>query len=186
MRNLPLPIQADRQTTMPATNSRGQVETPWQDSSTSVDVVAYLKVLRKRKWMILIPLLVVLPLSALVLLLKHPSYEATAILLIEPANPRVVKIEEIHTPDHSAEYYTSQYALLKSEALLGRVVDTMSGGDAAAEAPPDPGTLSALVDRLKTRFKAGIERLREMLGRPSPLTAFDPQEVVRRERIGKL
>ncbi len=80
---------------MMAATPPGQPETPWRDTSTSVDVVAYLKVLRKRKWMILIPLLVVLPLSALFLLSKHPSYEATAILLIDPANPRVVKIEEV-------------------------------------------------------------------------------------------
>ncbi|ETX08751.1 MAG: hypothetical protein ETSY2_03560 [Candidatus Entotheonella gemina] len=169
-----------------AANMNGQPESPWRDSGTSVDVVAYLKVLRKRKWMILIPLLVVLPLSALVLLIQHPSYEATAILLIEPANPRVVKIEEVHTPDHSREYYKSQYALLKSEGLLGRVVDTLSNGAPVTPAPSDTDSLAELIDRLKTRAKEAVQRLRETLGDPSPVVAFDPQEVVRRERIGKL
>ncbi len=164
----------------------GQPEPSWRDSGTSVDVVAYLKVLRKRKWMILIPLLVVLPLSALFLLVKHPMFEATAILLIEPANPRVVKIEEIHTPDHSREYYKSQYALLKSEVLLGRVVDALSSEIPVAETRPRVDALSGLLDRLKARVKVVIRTLRETFGGPSPTMAFDPQEVARRERIGKL
>ena len=186
MRNIPLPPPGERQTAMTAGNMNGQAGSPWRDSGVSVDVVTYLKVLRKRKWMILIPLLVVLPLSALVLLLKYPSYEATAILLIEPANPRVVKIEEIQTPDDSGEYYKSQYALLKSEALIGRVVDVLSKGAGGVAQQAAPGVLAGWMEQVRVRGRAVLQRLRELVSGPAPVVAFDPQEVVRRERIAKL
>lgn len=187
MRNLPIPSQVDRQQSVvtPASGS-GQPEHPWRSADSSVDLIAYLKVLRKRKWMILIPLLVVLPLSAFFLLLKHPVYEATAILLIEPANPRVVKFEEVHTPDRSMEYYKSQYALLKSDLLLGRVVDALSGEQQIATTPATPGSVAALVQRLKGRIKSIVAGAREALSGESQEVIFDPQEVARRERIVKL
>ncbi len=185
MRNLPIPTQADRQTAVMPASGNGAPERPWRSMESSVDLVAYLKVLRKRKWMILIPLLVVLPLTAFVLLLKNPVYEATAILLIEPANPRVVKFEEVQTPDRSLEYYKSQYALLRSDLLLGRVVDALAG-DRAAEETVAKGAVAALIERLKGRLKGGIEKLRAFFGSEVEGVNFDPQEVARRERIAKL
>lgn len=85
----------------------------------------YLQVLKRRKWLVMLPLLVVLPLVSGLLYTQQPRYEATATLLIEPASPKIVNIQEVLTPGKADDYYTTQYELITSYAVAERTFETL-------------------------------------------------------------
>ena len=61
---------------------------------------AYLQVLKRRKWLVLMPLCVILPLVGWLLYDQPPKYEATAKLLIDPSSHRIVNIQEVARHRH--------------------------------------------------------------------------------------
>lgn len=98
---------------------------PQDKNETSTDFRAYLNVMRRRKWLIIAPLLIVLPLVIIGLLLQKPTYEATATLLIDSGSSKIVNIEDVLLPDRSREYYETQFKLITSPVLAERVVDIL-------------------------------------------------------------
>lgn len=85
----------------------------------------YLNVLRRRKWMIIVPLFLVALIGLLSLVLEKPVYEATTMLLIENENPKVIPIQEVITPEDSPDFYATQAKLIKSRAVVAELVDTL-------------------------------------------------------------
>lgn len=107
-------------------------------------------------------------LAALVVFSMQPIYRGTATLLIEPNAQNVVSIEEVYAPGAAnAEYYQTQFELLRSRQIAERVVKRLGLEDRPGFLPPAsaPGWLQALQDSTWGRLKA---MLPAQVGDPSP------------------
>jgi len=94
--------------------------------SESLDLQHYLRLLRKHKWPIVLFTSAVTALAAYYAFTATPIYRATSTLLIEEQRANVVSIEELYGIDSdNADYYETQFQLLRSRALAQRVVTRM-------------------------------------------------------------
>src|SRR5215510_1008661 len=82
---------------------------PPDKEETGADFRTYLNIMKRRKRLIIVPLLIVLPLVIIGLLLQKPTYEATVTLLIDSGSSKIVNIEDVLLPDRSREYYETQF-----------------------------------------------------------------------------
>lgn len=88
-----------------------------------VDLHQYWLTIMRRKWGILGFAFVATLLAALVVFSLEPVYRATATLLIESKQAKVVSIEEVYGLDSSNnEYYLTQFEILKSRKLAEKVI----------------------------------------------------------------
>jgi len=87
----------------------------------------YLSILFKHKWLIALIFLATLTVSLVLNFKAVPIFSAATRVLIEPENPNVIKFEEVlgQSVGHSPEYLSTQYKILSSRALAGRVVDAL-------------------------------------------------------------
>ncbi len=91
-----------------------------------VDLLAYWRVLRQRRWTILTIFFVVFALVAIWTLRQKPIYRAQALLEIEKENPDILTVQELFEVDTVSDaYLETQYKVLKSEALAERVIDQL-------------------------------------------------------------
>jgi len=78
-------------------------------------------------WRIVGLALLLTTLASLIVLSMTPRYIATASLLIEAEQANVLSIEEVYGLDSSRkEYFETQYEILRSRHIAGKVVDEMS------------------------------------------------------------
>jgi len=97
-----------------------------ESASQELDLQDYLRTLRKHKWPIVLFTAAVTGLAAYYAVTATPIYRATATLLIEEQKANVVSIEELYGIDtENADYYETQFQLLRSRALAQRVVEQM-------------------------------------------------------------
>ncbi len=87
----------------------------------------YLRVLFKRRWLIAAVLLIVVVSVTIETFRKTPIYRATAQVMIESENPKVVDIQEVlQSNQEYSDYYQSQYEILKSKALALKVINYLN------------------------------------------------------------
>ncbi|WP_027856292.1 GumC family protein [Marinobacterium jannaschii] len=92
-----------------------------------IDLRQYWRTISRRKWSILGFALVVTLLAAMVVFSMEPVYRATATLLIESKQAKVVSIEEVYGLDGgNNEYYLTQFEILKSRKLSEKVIQRYS------------------------------------------------------------
>ena len=85
----------------------------------------YWRVIRKHRWLILAAIFVTLLSTFLLVFTKIPIYSAKAVVLIERRLPQVLNIQDALSGSVGmveANYYKTQYEILKSRALAGRVI----------------------------------------------------------------
>jgi len=83
----------------------------------------YLRVIFKRRWLIATVLLLVVVSVTIESFRMIPIFRATAQVMIETDNPKVVDIEEVLRVSNTAQdYYQTQYGILKSKALALKVI----------------------------------------------------------------
>ena len=83
----------------------------------------YLRVIFKRRWLIATVLLLVVVSVTIESFRMTPIFRATAQVMIESDNPKVVDIEEVLRVNKTDEdYYQTQYGILKSKALALKVI----------------------------------------------------------------
>jgi capsular exopolysaccharide synthesis family protein len=118
-----------------------------------IDLLSYWRILVKRRWTVLGALGIVLVATLVGTLLMTPIYRATTSLQIERDTIKVVDVEGV-TPVEGgagADFYQTQYELLKSRALAQRVASQLGvaeGETLAQLSPPSPwATLRGLVSR---------------------------------------
>src|SRR2546422_738443 len=89
---------------------------------------SYLEVLRKYKWLLITTSLAGAIIAAISALRAIPIYRASAKLLIERAAPQVVKVPEVLPTEaaDAADYYPTQYGILKSLSLAREVVTKLA------------------------------------------------------------
>ena len=88
----------------------------------------YLRILRRRKWLVIAPLFLFLPLVLLHLSTRKDLYQATTTVLIERLNPHIIPIEEVVSAERAAsspDFYRTQYEIIKSPLIIGQVVDAL-------------------------------------------------------------
>src|SRR5687768_3100763 len=73
---------------------------------------AYINILRRRKWYILIPVLLIIPLMALGLYIEELTYKATAQVLVEDTNVNILKFEDVLNPEtRSVNFLLTEYQI---------------------------------------------------------------------------
>ncbi len=87
----------------------------------------YLVIIDKRKW-IIIAILVILSIPQVFFsFIQDPIYRATAVLLIERQQPKVLSVEQVYGGESAdKEYYETQYKILCSRTLVKRLFEEMN------------------------------------------------------------
>ena len=167
-----LPAKRDSALPVPRRQSALSVEMladEGRDDRDEIDLLAYWRILLKRRWLILGVLAGVLAISLLLTLMATPMYRATAVMQIENEKQQFVQGGLEAYPSWDPEFLETQYQLLKSRALAERVADDL-GLDATALAQLNtPGWL----DRLK-----GLVRPAPKAAGPAVVDA-DPKATLR-------
>lgn len=97
-----------------------------EDSSTKQNTfLNYLYIIKKRRWSIIIPLLIMMPVVILNSMVKKESYEATSTILIEDVVPKIIAITEVSEPEKTPIFHTTQYEIIKSRPILEEVTDIL-------------------------------------------------------------
>jgi len=122
-----------------------------------IDLLAYWRLLVKRRWMVLGILLAVLAITLVWTLLTPPLYRASATLQIEPYGMQVVQVQGISPTQgrYDPNFTQTQIELLKSRSLAERVAEDLqlAGSDIFERLKP-PGWFDRLRGLLAPRDEA--------------------------------
>ena len=127
----------------------------------------YLRVLHKRRWTAATAFLFVVGIVTVYTFTATPIYEARTRLLIEADNPNVVSFKEVIDEDQTkADYYQTQYSILKSRILARKTIEALKmwhhpevadpkgapESQAAATAADETAAQSRAIDRFLSRL----------------------------------
>ncbi len=91
-----------------------------------IDLRQYILVIQRFKWRILSLAFIITMLVTVITYTITPKYLATATLLIESEQANVVSIQEVYGLDSShAEYFLTQFEILKSQRIAQKVVEKL-------------------------------------------------------------
>lgn len=134
-----------------------------RENPDEIDLLAYWRILVKRRWQVLGTLAAVVALALLITLLMPSIYRATTTVQIDQEALQVVQVEGVtNTAVQSRDYYQTQYELLASHTLAERVAEKLDL----------PGRLDAL------RPQSWLDRVQALL-RPRANEAPDATSVAR-------
>ena len=168
---------------------------PENDKEDSVDLHRYFSLLKRKKWVILFPVLIILPITLMNLYIQKPQYESYATLLIEDVNPRVLTtIQDVITVDRTVDFFNTQFEIIKSRSVAEEVVDTLQLHKRANKEEDEIvkkikfilGTPSRLVSKAKNAITQLIDYTAGS-SKPSVVTKgavpYDPLEIRRQTVI---
>ena len=145
-----------------------------------LDLRHYLGIVRRRFWVILTSLVVVVTLGTVHAFRATPIYRAEGSVLIELQGPRVMGFEDITQAQGGSRdwyFYATQREMLRSQAVMEKALEQpgiremLEGAGEATEAPPGGlrglitevrNTISALLGGVPSSPPAPWERLRGM------------------------
>src|ERR1700674_1803779 len=124
------------------------------------DLLAYWKVIRKRRWSVLTAFTVLFVAVLVGTFKQKPVYRAKALLEIEKENPSLVTPQELFQLDEVSDaYLETEYKVLSSEDLAERVI-TQLGLNQVAEFRPQkrswPWTANVRPAPQRVPAKAGV------------------------------
>jgi len=127
----PAPRALARQTTgLPATSET-------VDTGETPDLRAYWRVIRKRRWTILMMFSVLFTVVLIWTLKQKPIYLAHALLEIQRENPDIPNLKELFELETVSDtYLETQYKVLRSENLARRVINQLRLNKLAEFNPP--------------------------------------------------
>lgn len=100
-----------------------QADKPVQHQDDEIDLREYWRIVSRRKWGILGLAVVVSVAAAMVALSITPIYRATATLLIESKQAKVLSMQQVYDVDSTQrDYIQTQFEVVKSRAIAERVV----------------------------------------------------------------
>ncbi|MCL4244272.1 MAG: hypothetical protein KJ002_03955, partial [Candidatus Dadabacteria bacterium] len=107
----------------------------------------YLDVILRRKWIVISALVVAVVTVLIASLIMTPMYRADITLEIAPDNPRITTFEEVVELDApQAEFYETQYKLIKSKSLAEEVIKKLSLSE-NPEFSPEKSEKQSLISR---------------------------------------
>ncbi len=116
-----------------------------REDPNEIDLLAYWRVLVKRRWLVLSVLATAVGLSLLLTLMATPIYRATAVMQIDNEEQTVVQMGTMVSAGSDPQFLQTQYELLQSRSLAERVVDDIALDADALKRLDQPGWL----DRIK-------------------------------------
>ncbi len=135
--NAPAPVSGRNEEMLPSTEFRHAVP-DWEGEE--VHLRDYLEVMARRKWLIFGFLALVFISTLIFTLTATKIYKADATIEADREAPKVTKFEELAAAEASArEFYQTQVSLLKSKALIQRVIDKMNLGEHPVLSPTKDG-----------------------------------------------
>ena len=120
-----------------------------------IDLLAYWRILVKRRWLVLSILAGVVALALLATLMATPIYRATTVLQLEKEGTQVVQVEGIQPGGEGwdPDFLQTQYELLRSRSLAERVADEMNLDQAAIDRLNQPGFVGRMLALLRPQSK---------------------------------
>ncbi len=92
-----------------------------------INLLDYLKVLRKRRWLILAIFTIVVTVTAVGIFTVKPVFRGTATIRIDKENLQIVDFREIFTVNAwDTDYYQTHYQILASRQLAKRVIHALN------------------------------------------------------------
>jgi capsular exopolysaccharide synthesis family protein len=155
--NLPAPIPNDD--FQPLSQ---YVREPIPEFDDAADIRDYLEIILRRKWLILIILLISTATTFIVSLTMKPQYKANGKIELTIQSPRVTKFEDmamLGTQIQTREFMQTQLKLLKSETLGDRVIDKLQLEHSPALTPAPNWAITKLMNSARTgvaNFLAGL------------------------------
>jgi capsular exopolysaccharide synthesis family protein len=105
--------------------SPGYSYPPFQEEK-EINLRDYWKVINKRRWTIIAFFLIVVITTAVATFTMRPIYRATTSIQINKENPQIVDFKEIFAVNiMDMDYYQTQYKILESRTLAGRVIQSL-------------------------------------------------------------
>ncbi|SFN31885.1 GumC family protein [Dokdonella immobilis] len=152
--------------------SRAIVATPVDGADSGdddgIDLLAYWRMLVKRRWLIAGIVAAVVAIALISTLLTPPTYRATVVMQIEAQSMQIMDVQGI-TPvgGYDRDFNQTQYELLKSRSLAERVVGDLHLADTNVLERLEPPSWT---DRLRNLLNPG-SRLQEAPVAPEPAAA---------------
>jgi polysaccharide biosynthesis transport protein len=104
-----------------------------RDDGDEIDLLAYWRILVKRRWLILGILAGVTALALLATLMATPIYRATVVMQVDNEEQNIIQIGEIAAQGADPQFLQTQYELIKSRTLAERVADDLGLDEEALE-----------------------------------------------------
>lgn len=112
-------------------------------------VSQYIRIIRKRQWIVLTFFVIVVASVTIRSFLQTPVYKATARILIEKENPNVLSFQEVLALDTAdSDYYQTQYTILRSRTLAKEVLQRLGLLEQAMQQPASSFSLRGLVSEI--------------------------------------
>jgi polysaccharide biosynthesis transport protein len=133
-----------RQTAVERSRTTSALDERAHSSQGNIQLSAYLYVLLKRRWTIVITVVTLAAIAAMLSFLTTPVYEATARLEIEPETPQLQSSSDVYQKtDADDVFLQTQIQVLKSETLAWETIEQLNlarnlGGSADTMATADP------------------------------------------------
>ena len=123
---------------------------PSPESDWRADLLEYVRIFLKHKWLILGSVLCFVAVGGARTLMETPQYTATVRLQIDREAAKVVESGDVSaTQNADADFFRTQFELLRSRSMAERVASIVHlGDDAAFLKPRDFSWVSALRNRL--------------------------------------
>ena len=155
----------------------GQLEAKLLDSET-IDFGQYWQTIRRYIWRIISLAVFITILVALVVMSITPKYTATAKLLIESKEAKVLSIEEVYGLDSTRkEYFQTQYEILKSRHIAEKVVDKIKLYENPTFAPGYEASKANFVSRQLASLKSGVINILPFLPQKEKTELTDEQQL---------
>src|SRR4029450_6787443 len=120
-----------------------------RELGSSRNLVDYLRVLRKHRWLITGIFLVTVITVGVWTFRQIPIYQAAATILIDPEAPKILNIQEVSPMGASAPwdpaFYPTQYEIIKSRAVLNKTIEALKLKQRVPELASDDALRSSLI-----------------------------------------
>lgn len=136
-----------------------------QEDEDVIDLREYWNILVRRKWTVIISLIVLLIGTLIVTALMTPIYRATTVLQIERDSGKVLEFQNVNAEEavNAKDFYQTQYELLQSRTLAGRVIDQLGLDESNSLNPDeDQGFISTIISSISGIFaedEAAVDEL---------------------------
>jgi len=142
-------------------------------------VQQYLHVVRKHGWLITVVTTVIAGTVAVWTLVQVPIFQAATTVLIEPEPPKVLNIQDV-TPigaqdvsGSAPSYYMTQYEIIKSRAVLDRVIASRNLNDRVPELRGAVAPSWAMIGTLTVEPKRSTRLVQIKFDHPDPAFAAE-------------
>lgn len=160
----------------------GQLEAKLLDSEM-IDLGHYWQTVRRYLWRIIGLAVFITVLVALIVMSITPQYKATAKLLIESKQAKVLSIEEVYGLDSSRkEYFQTQYEILKSRQIAEKVVEKLKLYENPSFAPGYEATQANFISKQVAALKSSIISSLPFLPQKEKAVLTEAQQLDARKR----